>query len=383
MSRPVAAAISGAVVLTVGGSATAVWADMAAGQSIADVGPDVLVAAAFTGLGAVLVAARPGNRVTWLLMTIGVTWATAGGGLAAGVLGVSRPGLVPWTSAWILAGSTLRTVAWYLAVLGLAIYFPTGHVLGRRWRWLPWALAVSVLATVANGLVDPGANLDIAGWHNPIAIPPSLRFLESVTFLVGPPLAVVAGCFAVAQLVRRWRGGGPVERRQLGLFLAAAVPPVVAAPVGLAGGGPWVFYAAVLPLPLAVAVAVLRYRLYDLERVISRTVSYALVTGMLVGLYLGGVALLTDVLPFSSTLGTAISVLVAVALFAPLRRKMQATVDRRFNRARYDAAATVGDFAARLREQVDLDVVRDDLLAAVTVTVQPRTALLWLREPAR
>ncbi|HET7173336.1 MAG TPA: hypothetical protein VFI30_03550 [Nocardioidaceae bacterium] len=257
MSRRVAgAAISGAVVLTVGGAVAAVWAGTAAGQSVVDDGPDVLVAAAFTGLGAVLVAARPGNRVTWLLMTVGVTWATAGGSLAAGLLGVSQPGLVPWTSAWLLVGSALRTVAWYLAVLGLAIYFPTGQVLGRRWRWLPWALAVSVLATVANGLVDPGANLDISGWHNPVGLPPSLGFVETVTFLVGPPLAVVAGCFAVAQLVRRWRPGGPVERRQLGLFLAAAVPPVVAAPVGLAGGGPWVFYAAVLPLPLAVAVAV-------------------------------------------------------------------------------------------------------------------------------
>jgi hypothetical protein len=129
---------------------------------------------------------------------------------------------------------------------------------------------------------------------------------------------------------------------------------------------------------VAVAVAVLRYRLYDVDRVISRTLSYAAVTGLLVATYVGCVALSTRALPFSSSIGVAASTLAVAALFTPMRRRVQMAVDHRFNRARYDAARTVDAFALRLRDEVDPDLVRADLLAVTTSAIQPATVSLWV-----
>ncbi|MGC1185238.1 MAG: hypothetical protein WBA31_08840 [Candidatus Dormiibacterota bacterium] len=132
-------------------------------------------------------------------------------------------------------------------------------------------------------------------------------------------------------------------------------------------------------MPLALGVGVLKYRLYDIDRLISRTLSYAIVTALLVGVYVGVVTLATRVLPFSSPLGVAASTLAAVALFNPLRRRVQRLVDRRFNRARYDAEATIYAFAHRLRDDVDLAVVSSELLRAIEASVEPSHVSLWLR----
>ena len=133
------------------------------------------------------------------------------------------------------------------------------------------------------------------------------------------------------------------------------------------------------PGSAAIGFAVLRYRLYDIDKIVSRTVSYAVITATLAGVYVGGVALLTGVLPFSGQARTAVSVLIAVALFAPLRRRVQRAVDRRFNRARYDSEAVLAAFAQRMREQADIDAVRADLAAAVTRSLDPGHVSLWVR----
>ena len=134
-------------------------------------------------------------------------------------------------------------------------------------------------------------------------------------------------------------------------------------------------------LPLSVAIAILRYRLYDLDRIISRTLSYAVVTGLLVAAYVGSVATVSRLIPSGSSVAVAASTLAVAAAFQPLRRRVQAAVDRQFNRSRYDAGRTVEAFSRSLREQVDLDVVRSDLLDVVHVTLQPSQAALWLRRP--
>jgi hypothetical protein len=136
-----------------------------------------------------------------------------------------------------------------------------------------------------------------------------------------------------------------------------------------------------LALPMAIGVAVLKYRLYAIDRIISRTVSYVLVTGLVVGVYLGCVALLTKVLPVRGSVGIAVSVLAAAALFNPLRRRVQAAVDQRFDRARYDAERVVTQFSVHLRDQVDLDVLGDGLLGVVDEVLAPAHMSLWLREP--
>ena len=380
--RWTATLITLAAVLTAAGASGSLWIATEPRQSLVESVLGQLVTLAFLVDGAVLAAARPRHRIGWILLAIAVTWAIGNGAVDVAWRGIALdPGSVPGAPAYAVLGAAVRDISWYLTVLGLATYFPTGEVAGPRWRWLPRALVVAIVCSVGDTLLDPQANLTYFGqhWHNPIAPPPSLSYLDGVVFLGSLPLAVVAAGFAIAQLVGRWRRGGAIERRQIGLFAVAAVLPVVAGPVGLAGAPGFVFALSVVPLPVAIAVAVLRYRLYDLERIVSRTVSYTLVTGLLVGVYLGCVALLTDVLPFGGTVGTAASVLVAVALFAPLRARVQSAVDRRFNRARYDAEATVAAFAGRLRDEVDLDAVSRDLLAAVHRTVQPAHASMWLR----
>jgi hypothetical protein len=140
---------------------------------------------------------------------------------------------------------------------------------------------------------------------------------------------------------------------------------------------------AIVTVPVAVAVAVLKYRLYDIDRVISRTLAYAIVTGLLAGIYAGLVLLATEVLRFSSPVAVAASTLAAAALFTPVRRRVQRAVDRRFNRARYDADRTVTLFAARLQDAVNLDSVRADLQASVSASLQPAHVSVWLGEGSR
>jgi hypothetical protein len=146
----------------------------------------------------------------------------------------------------------------------------------------------------------------------------------------------------------------------------------------IGGGG----FLAVVALPVGMGVAILKYRLYEIDRLISRTISYAILTGLLVGVFVGIVALATQVLPFSSPVAVATSTLAAAALFNPLRLRVQRLVDRRFNRARYDAEAIVTAFTLRLRDAVDLETIRSELLQAVNEAVPPAHASLWLRPPA-
>jgi small basic protein len=136
---------------------------------------------------------------------------------------------------------------------------------------------------------------------------------------------------------------------------------------------------ALMALPLSIGVGILRYRLYEIDRLVSRTLAYAILTGLLVGVFIGLVALSTDTLALSGRVGVAASTLAAAALFNPLRKRIQHLVDRRFNRARYDAEATVAAFTARLRDAVELDTIRADLLAAVTRAVEPTHASLWIK----
>jgi hypothetical protein len=197
---------------------------------------------------------------------------------------------------------------------------------------------------------------------------------------IGLWLQLVSLPAALVSLVLRFRAARGVERQQLRWVAAGAI---LAVAVALSGGilPTGVTYAAVLCPPVAVAVAVLRYRLWDLDRLVSRTVTYALVTGLLVLPYLLIVPAATRLAGSAGSLAVAAATLAAAALFSPLRRRVQDLVDRRFNRRRYDAARTVEAFAARLREQLDLDALSAELLAVVDQTVQPTQASLWLRPP--
>jgi hypothetical protein len=344
----------------------------------------LLVFAGFVGVGTLIVTRRPGNRVGWLMVAGGALWAI---GLAALDVAyraiVTAPGSVPAAAVWALGGASMRNLGWYLLTIGVPMVFPDGHLAGPRWRWLPWMLAIVITGSLVDTLTAPGANLSQLGaWLNPLALPAALQPINALAFWASVPLGLIALAAAVVQLVSRWRRGGPLVRRQLTLFAVAAALPIVAIPVTFATGVGWLFSAAALPLPFAIGFAVLARGLYDIDRIIGRTVAYGLLTLVLGGGYAGVVLGLGQLLGRDSSLVVATATLAVAALFQPARRRIQAAVDRRFNRRRHDAAATIAIFTGRLRDQIDLDTLTSELLAVVEITMEPTALSLWLRPPA-
>jgi hypothetical protein len=336
-------------------------------------------------VGAVLASRRPAHPVGWLLLAqVAANLAT---GAAAQYLawGLLPGGPLPATRAVALfypasAGGLLLLLGFVLLLT------PTGKLPSPGWRW--WAramvavpLLLAVLVTLAPGSVDPsqqvtGSPFDFLGLGGGLLVVNQLA-LAFTTLAVG----VCAG-----SLVARFRRARGVERQQLRWVALAAALLVVAAGVALVGLAlgagevvTWAISAWVAGLPLAIGAAVLRYRLYDLDRIISRTLAYGLLTLLLGGGYAVVVLGLGQLLGQDSSLVVAAATLAVAALFQPARRRVQAAVDRRFNRRRHDAAETIRAFSTHLRDQLDLDTLRGELLAVVDQTMQPTQASLWLR----
>jgi hypothetical protein len=349
------------------------------------VGPLLAVLGAAT-VGAVLASRRPRHPVGWLLLGFALSL-TASGVISSYVTYglVARPGALP--AAATVARYYPATGAAALALLSLVLLLtPTGSLPSARWRW--WAvitaatpLALVLVVAVVPGRLDPRLLLTSS--------PFSDRALGGV-LLVATRVALVVTALAVAvaagSLLLRFRRAQGVERQQLRwVALAAAVMvlavPIVLVPVALESPilVDWAPAVWVVVLPVAVGAAILRYRLYDLDRIISRTLAYGLLTLLLGGGYAVVVLGLGQFLERESPLVVAAATLAVAAVFQPARRRVQAVVDRRFNRRRYDAAQTIAAFSARLREEVDLDTLTAELLAVVDQTMQPTQASLWLR----
>jgi hypothetical protein len=300
---------------------------------------------------------------------------------------IVRPGSLP--AANLLARVYAPVTDAALAALGFVLLLtPTGSAPSLRWR--RWGIAsagavavLAVAATVAPGSLDAGV-LSVEGPIGPRAFGGALQVANQLALIVA--IAVIVG--GAGSLVTRFRHAGGVERQQLRwVALAAALTGVamVATGVLVAMGDPglagWASTFGTVFLPLAAGAAILRYRLYDLDRIISRTLAYGLLT-VLLGLGYAAIVLgLGRLLPQGSSLTVAAATLAAAAAFQPARRRIQQAVDRRFNRRRHDAAQTIAAFSARLRDQVDLDALSGELLAVVDQTMPPTRAWLWLRPP--
>jgi N-terminal 7TM region of histidine kinase len=344
-----------------------------------------LAGASAAVVGAVVASRRPRHPVGWLLLAF--AWALVATGAAAQYLawGVARPGMLPAARYAAL----LYPASAYMALILLCFVLlltPTGSLPSPRWRW--WARAVAAIPTVllvvgarAPGSVDP--------YHQLVAGPFDLHGLGGVRLVANQvALAVtdLAVLVAAGSLVVRFRRARGTERQQLRWVALAASLMMLAAAVTLAAlamGAPavpdWVPEVSVVVLPLAIGAAILRYRLYDLDRIISRTLAYSLLTLLLGGGYAAVVLGLGQLLGRQSTLVVAGATLVVAAAFQPARRRIQQIVDRRFNRRRYDAARTIEAFDDRLRQQIDLDALTAELLTVVDQTMQPTCVLLWLR----
>jgi hypothetical protein len=341
----------------------------------------------FATIGLVLARQRPGNPIGWLYGAAGLAWAypVPLQPLVEQLVREHRP--LPLVAQLVAATGDLN---WAPAIgLGVtlpALLLPNGHLRSRRWRLVAISAVTGIVLVMVAGPLSPGP-LEEMGIDNPFGLAGPAGTVAGALTVVGILLHWLSLPPAAVCVVLRFRSSSGVERQQM-RWVAAGVASavglmVIGVPSGLGFAPNWitflVFPALLLP-PVAVGLAVLRYRLYDLDRIISRTLTYALLT-LLLGLGYAAVVLGLGRLlsEEGSSLAVAAATLAVAALFQPLRRRVQALVDRRFNRRRYDAARTVEGFAGRLRDQVDLDALHGELLAVVDQTMQPTRASLWLR----
>jgi hypothetical protein len=347
----------------------------------------------FATVGLVLTLRRPANPIGWLYAAAGLVWSLDVPGTPwLAELARAHRALPLAAKLTALAGETNWAPAVALGVTLPLLLLPDGRLRSRRWRPVVVASLSGAVLVVVGGLTPgPLTSLPIA---NPLALTGWAATAATAADIAGGVLNVGSLVAALVCVVLRFRFSRGVERQQLRWVAAggaAGVLGLLAVTALLVGGalfgfssGAWeAVIVLTLPcLPGGIAVAVLRYRLWDLDRLVSRTVTYTLVTALLVVPYLLILPIVTRLAHGAGSLAVAAATLAAAAGFQPLRRRVQDLVDRRFNRRRYDAARTVEQFAARLREQVDLDALSAELLAVVDQTMQPTLASLWLRPPA-
>jgi hypothetical protein len=355
----------------------------------ADLRAAPLVAAplAFSVVGALVASRQQRNPVGWQLLAVGVfmTANLLGESYARYVL-ITAPGSLPGGryGAWL--GWTYAPILAIMAIF-VPLYFPTGRLLSPRWRPVVWSGIGFLAFAVAGNALWPGPQpplLGLAPVPNPVVYLPQARPLfELFRNLAGLCLLPgIAG--AIAALVVRFRRSRGIERQQLKWFTyAAALAPLPGFAYELAPGIFGLLRTLILPLvPISVGVAILRYRLYEIDRILNRTLVYGLLTALLGLCYAAGSLVFVLVAGAGSDPPSwlvAGATLAAAAVFRPARRRIQAAVDRRFNRRKYNAAQTIQGFSTRLRDQVDLDTLASELLAVTDQTMEPTQVSLWLR----
>ncbi len=334
--------------------------------------------AAFGFVGAIVIANQPANAVGWILwffatlITVGLAGSDYGG-VSVERLGGTLPGTVAiaWLSSWIWVPAI------GLAVIFIPLLFPNGRLPSRRWRPILW-YSIAAIAAASLSALRPGPLSNVSDIQNPVGIAAAAPLIDALAFPPAPEMLVMVP-MAIASLIVRYRHGGATERQQLKWFASVAVVTAI----GFGQPSDQLSFASLALLPVGVGIAILRYRLYDIDRVISRTISYGLITALLVIVFLVVNLALQSLLSFVTTgnsLAVAGSTLLAAALFTPVRRRVQQIVDRRFDRARYDGERTASAFSIRMRDATDLPKVTDDLDVTVRRAIAPRSLGIWLRE---
>ena len=351
---------------------------------------NTLSAVLYSTVGALVASRRPENPVGWLLCLLGVAFSVGHFSSQYAIYALlARPDsllgdpAMAWISSWILP-----------PIIGIQIFsfllFPTGRLPGRGWRWLARLTVAFVVAGVISSAFSLGANAGLGSVQNPLGIEGFSTIYDRVLFVT--TLLYVAVAYSL--FVRLRRAGG-VERQQIkwfayaavatigGTTLAYSIPDMIATPLWFE----WVGYALVVAttpaIPVSIGIAILRYRLYNIDILINRTLVYGPLTAMLIALYFGGIVLLQSVFVAltgeQSTLAVVASTLVIAALFNPLRRRIQSFIDRRFYRKKYDARKTLEEFSVKLRNETDLEALNNDLVGVVRETMQPAHVSVWLR----
>jgi hypothetical protein len=347
----------------------------------------VLVTAA---VGTLIGLRRPGNTIGWLLRIAAFGFATGSFLVTYVEVAIAEAGSLPVGPVAVWLGDLMFQLGLGVSATFLLLLFPTGHLPSPRWRLVGWMAAVGIALMFAAVLFGPGA-FEGLPLENPLALEGTSPMLA--VFEGGFYVTLVAILASVASLIVRYRQAMPEERQQL-KWVALSV---VVLAIGVAGTVVWdmangstelsddtgnlVIALSLTVVPVSIGMAILRYRLYDIDRIISRTVSYAVVTVLLGSAFAGLVFVLGGLLPTQGgSLVVAASTLTVAGLFNPLRRRVQSIVDRRFNRSRYDLSRTIEAFAQRLNTEVDLDQLGRDLQVVAAESMHPKSMSLWLRD---
>jgi hypothetical protein len=356
---------------------------------LASGGPQLAIAVPFSVVGLVVAWHRPRNLIGWLMFALGVGFIF---GVDSGLYNVLNYRLgyrLPLAPVVLLLYHVSEPELGLLPLI--ILLFPDGRLPSPRWRWL-----VGGYLTVAVADVIVQAQMSVyAITHQRTQVDTSGQLLLSdhAYSVFYAPVALIFFAFwvlSVGYQVVSWRRAAGERRQQLSWLMAGGTAALIAFLVAIpAGALPYgvgevvsdVLEVGIAALPVGIGVAILRYRLYEIDRIISRTLAYAIVTGLLVGVYAGLVLLATRVLSINSPVAVAVSTLAAAALFSPVRRRVQQMVDRRFNRVRYDGERTVEAFAARLKDAVDLETVRADLADVVNRALEPAHVTVWTAKP--
>src|SRR5215217_7084228 len=345
-------------------------------------------------VGAIVASRRPENPVGWLLCLSGVAVSTSSFTSQYAIYALlAQPGSLPAgeAMAWIAAWTLPIMISFQVSYL---LLFPTGRLPSRRWRWLAWLIVAFVLAGVITSAVSPGAYLGSLGpIRNPLGMEGFTNIYKAILYTLSPVLFLAA---ALSVFMRLRRSVG-VERQQIKWLAYAAagfaigvillsIPIAIDTPRWYAWAANAIFVAVTPGVPISIGIAILRYRLYDIDIIINRTLVYGSLTATLVALYFGVIVVLQRVFVLltsqQSTLAVVASTLLIAAMFQPLRRRIQSFIDRLFYRRKYDAAKTLEGFSMKLRDETDLEALSDDLVGVVRETVQPTHVSLWLLPPA-
>jgi hypothetical protein len=384
-----AAALAGLVIVLLIAS-LALSTSSTAGVDVAD---SILIAGVgliFAAVGVMIAGRQPRNAIAWVFLTAGL-------GAGLGALSGS------YADYWIDSGSGPATVGRAAAIYGdnswipfillpltfLLLLFPDGRLPSRRWRPVAWIAGVGIAATFASGLLKPGPVSDHPQVRNLLGV--DAGWVDGLAGL-GALLVLIGLIGSVAALIIRFRRARGAQRQQMkwlayaGALAGCTLPLALLAYDDAEAVANSAIMLTVLGIPVATGVAIVRHRLYDIDVVINRTLVYGALSATLGGAYLGSVLLLQLVLSGvtkGSGLAVAVSTLAVAALFRPARARIQELVDRRFYRRKYDAQRTLEEFAARLRDQVELTPLTVELGAVVSETLQPAHVSLWLREAER
>ena len=348
----------------------------------------------FSTVGAIVASRRPENPVGWLLCLWALVESISHFSAQYAIYALlAQPDSLPageafaWVFSWLL-----------FIVIGLSVFsillFPTGRLPSRRWRWVTWLTVAFVLVGAISGAFSSGPVDDLGPIRNPLGLEGFSDLSNSILLNMVALVLVVAAALSVFV---RLRGATGVERQQIkwfayataaavmGLVLAEIIPDMVDVPLWFERIGHAIFLLLLPTIPISIGIAILRYRLYDIDRIINRTLVYGSLSAMLALLYFGGVTAAQALLRTLTgeeqlpQLVVVVSTLVIAALFNPLRHRIQSFIDRSFYRKKYDAAKTLESFSAKLRNETDLEALGEDLVGVVRETMQPAHVSLWLR----